>query len=752
MTLGTKLNTYIEQHDRKQAEVAATWLERWNGQGGKTWSGATIASHLNRLLKDQPQGAQFFFRELKRGALLFDVLNIPASEHAELFELAERAMKTEGAPPRVVVDATGWTQGVPKAEVLFAELKRCLITEGPYPISLVILEEQYDRLPRSFDDYKDKVRVVRVKDAAEGWECTQELADEQGLVLSYRRFSDFERWLAADFEGGVLRLEPANGLELFRAQGRLPTLEPVTHDLTDLVPPGSEERVWLPDSACEQHRLMRALRSEKGATALGQDAASRQGLARMLGLTATSTSQERLKAKVESLGRELPVGIQSAQVAELEAQLEQAQRRRVGPLALWIGDTVHLINVPNAAQIGETRPWVRVHDVQPRPTALSVLLEAVGKWSEFDFLLDPFLDQLILRLTPEEKERLPFLHARAGLLQTHALQPTVTAPVSDWKPILDELLASDPPPALLRSRMSGKKIWHADRERPPFLVTAARAQAVKQAECNELTEIAPVGEVLLSRQDELLLVGGAPIQQENSWSDRATPPILIPKTSEVARDPERWLDIYEGCQFGTKSRQEKGSGAWLKYRSDLHPGVLLSWATAPFAIAEEIWEQADRELAMAWLALRMALVQPQSIRLPDGAILLRLGGPFFAEIRVHPLAVRGEPKQVQGSLLLDIEFQRVESDRYGKMVFHHQLKGVSDLVTTHTVKGGYDFGALLPKRIHLSGERFCADIRFRGSALFAESSQSLPYAAAVARIDTEAEAERRRAQDDDDDD
>ncbi len=76
------------------------------------------------------------------------------------------------------------------------------------------------------------------------------------------------------------------------------------------------------------------------------------------------------------------------------------------------------------------------------------------------------------------------------------------------------------------------------------------------------------------------------------------------------------------------------------------------------------------------------------------------------------------------------------------------------VIATHTVKGSYDFGARLPLQISLIGARFYATIRFRGSALFADTSSSvMPAAAAVARSEDEheEEEEERRRQDDDDD-
>jgi len=770
MTLGTKLNTYIEHNNRKQAEVAVSWLERWSTGGEKKgWATNTITSHLNRLLRDLPQGVRFFFQDRARAALLFQVLDIPESEHPGLFELAERALKTEGAPARVVVDATGWTQGAGQADALFGELKRLLITEGPYPIDLVILDDQYDRLPRSFDDYKEKVRVVRVKSPAEGWERAQELAEEQGLVLSARRFSEFERWLAADFNGGTLRLEPPDGLQVFRAQGRLPTLEPVPHDLAELVPVGTElPPRGLPEGG-QLHRLMRALRSEQGTSQLQMDAATRQGLARSLGINATSTHKERMDHAVQALMRELPVKLQVGAADALKEQLVRAERRQVGPLALRVGDAVHLLNVPDAGRFAEGRPWLHVHTIVPQRTALEQVLEAVKDWTEFDFLNDPFLDQVLERLEPREDQRTTFMHARAGLLLSQALNPKAAVPVPDWKAALEELLAGEPPQALLRVQLEGARIQYAGRERQPFAVTETRAKRMAHASPRELHQLPPVGELLLRREEELLVVAGGDVREQRDWRGYegavfVPPHVLLPLAPDVARNPEHWLDLYEASRFGTRkaetdSKQRRELPVWRELGPKLLRGELDSWSTGVLEIPEELWEEADRELAMAWLALRMALARPQTVRLHDGVVLLRLGGPFFAELRISSLRNPASPKEVQGSLTLEAEFGELLRYTNGTTKLKCELSGLSDLIPTHTVKGGYDFGAQLPRRIHLLGQRYCADIRFRGSALFAESSSALPHAAAVARIEDEkqeaaaaATAAAAAAADDDDSD
>ncbi|RKH48844.1 hypothetical protein D7Y23_18830 [Corallococcus sp. AB050B] len=696
------------------------------------------------------QGVRFFFQDPQRGVMLLDELEVPEAERAGLLALAEQVLQAEETPARIIIDTTPWAH---KTDELFAELKRLLIMEGPYPIALVILEDQYDRLPRSFDPLlanKEKLRLERVKTSEQGWERAQSLAEEQGWVLSTRRFAEFERWLAADFDGSTLKIEPANGLELYRSQGQLPGLESVLHDLASLLrgvaPDCQPRRVHLP-SGGRLHRLMRALRSEEESDLLREPMGVRQDMAQALGITATSTARERTAVGVEALRKVFPVKIDRASEEQLETHRIQARRRNVGPLALWVDALVHLINVPDAERWAEKHPWLRVHDIQPDPTPLSQLLAAVESWNELDFLADPFLDHVLVRLDPEQKQRTAFLHARAGLLLTEALAPRSAPPVADWLPVVKEFLAGAPPAAQLRLRAQGTPIAFAGRQRAPFVVTRAR---VKQVNGSELEEIPPVGDVLLRRDEHPCMVIRKGWNEPKQWR-RPTPAILLPVTPDRARDSAFWLDIFDASEFEADDWQAEEHALWRDHKKQLIPGHLQEWEVSEFQVAHEAWEEADRELALAWLALTTALSSPQAITLHDGTVLLKLGGAFFAELRVRQRADPSEERDVHASLLVNVTYNANAFSSPPILV-----SDLSDLVTTHTVKGGYDFGARLPRQIFLQNGRFCVDIRFRGSALFAGAADSAPHAAAsVVRSEQEKrqreEAAERQRRDDDND-
>lgn len=439
--------------------------------------------------------------------------------------------------------------------------------------------------------------------------------------------------------------------------------------------------------------------------------------------------------------------IEQASAEELEKHRTRAHRRKVGPLALRVDDFVHLVNVPDAGRWAEKRPWIRVHDIQPDPTPLIRLLAAVENWNELDFLADPFLDHVLARLDPEQKQRHAFLHARAGLLLTEALVPRSASRVREWLPMVKDLLAGSPPAAHLRLHPQGPPIEYAGRKREPFVVTQARAQ---QAHSSDLDEIPPVGDILLRRGESPCLVLGKGLKEAPNWQ-RPTPGTLLPSTPEGARNPAFWLDTFDASDFKADDWRGEEQKFWRNHKTQLIPGILRKWEVSEVQIPQEVWEEADRELALAWLALTTALSRPHAIALHEGTILLKLGGAFFAELRVNQRGAPSEEKDVHASLLMNVSYNH---NAYGNPRI--SLSELSDLVTTHTVKGGYDFGARLPRHIFLQNGRFCVDIRFRGSALFASAADLAPHAAAsVVRAEQEKrqreEAAEKKRRDDDDD-
>lgn len=110
MTLTERLAPYFP--DGPQNALAMEWLTRWQKQGGKALSDATVESRLSELLREKPDGVRFFYNDPAREALLAEVLGLPADVRAAARERAE-AVLAQGAPqaPRLVMDLSGLTRG-----------------------------------------------------------------------------------------------------------------------------------------------------------------------------------------------------------------------------------------------------------------------------------------------------------------------------------------------------------------------------------------------------------------------------------------------------------------------------------------------------------------------------------------------------------------------------------------------------------------------------------------------------------------
>jgi hypothetical protein len=642
---------------------------------------------------------------------------------------------------------------------LFEAIESQIVSEGPFPIALLILDEQFKHLPRTYDELKerDKVRFGRFKNADEAWAHVQELAEEQGLVISARRFSDFERWLATEFDGRTLHCEPPDGLARFRTTGRLPPLPEVVNDLSQLVPPGSEVRTALPSRPSELRRLMMALRSEEDAGALRLDARKRQGYGLALGIAVTSTPRERLEAEIATLAPKLPVPLQTTSEEKLKEARTQAARRGLESTALRVGDAVHLINVDEKiTEAAGKYPWLQVETIAVHPNPLQRMIKAVSSWSEDDFLYDPFLERLIEQLDPRQQERIGFLHARAGLLLNQALLIKAASPVAGWQPALEALLSVDPPAASLRVRWRKDPIEFAGQQRPGFVVPSSFARNTDKDW--PLRQVPPLTDLILNREDNLVEVLRYPVQHGyGSDYDSRSPSILLPATREAAVDPGFWLDLYEAWQqwreeearprkekvsFVQRGKPARYEQLWSEHQAHLLRGDLKTWDSTKCEFAPSFWEEADRELATVWLALRLSVPSAPRIRLPDGGVLLQLSPGVLAEIRVTQRTAPQPGESLRASLL----YVPVQEDRTSPL-----LPSFTVMAPTHAVNKGYVFGPSLPRGLHLRGERFNAEIRFRGSALLSHSPAN-PLAAAAAVTQTQDEEEARKRQEDDDDD
>jgi hypothetical protein len=105
------------------------------------------------------------------------------------------------------MDLSDLTPTAGEADALFQQLKRDVLGDAPVlPLTLVVDELQYDRLPRSFDDLRPRLTYVKVANAAEGREKATETAGETSVVASTWRHAADTRWLAIQYTRGELLL------------------------------------------------------------------------------------------------------------------------------------------------------------------------------------------------------------------------------------------------------------------------------------------------------------------------------------------------------------------------------------------------------------------------------------------------------------------------------------------------------------------------------------------------------------------
>lgn len=821
MTLGERLNTYLSQTDQKQSAVATEWLERYKKQNPKArWESDTIISHLNRCLKEKREGVRFFFEhDALRTDLLFELLHVPQTEHAGLRTLARECLEKEGEVScRLVIDATTWGASRQQCEPLFDALKLSVLQVAEKlkltPVVLVITEEQFDFLPRSYDRLGEWLLREEVKDGQEAWGRIAKLAGDGALVLSARQFQPMERWLAMATSGTSISLEPVDGLDVFAKTSRLPAPPAsVPHDLTQIASPSAKSQAQIPSSPTDRRRMMIALADEKASAALDLPASERLAIAEALGVRAASTERERVEHELGLLCKQIGMDPTGSTQAELDQILQRAQRREVGQSFFRVGDQLHILN-PSPKTTLPNSPRLSIHRKQSKPPAINRLMSVIDRWTADDYAEDRGLMRVIERLDPKGEERLAFLHARACLLWSNGLcQPTPVTPLPDWKAGLAKLLSGDPPAAQLRlfvdakARTLDENLGHVIA---PFAALQSELDEVWPGfvpeSINELDHPVakllyrlPVRGHLLAQRDQAvcLLDPEHNVTRTDRWGARQTlrsaqasystahtttgrlPPVLLPQTWTLLRQNDLWLDLFDCSRALSGANPDPAS--WTRIRSEIVQGrlspienVVLESNVVRYPLT--IWSEADQELALCWLALTNALSQGNAVRLHDGVVLLSMGAGLFARINIRQCATveesSAEEQQVRASLDASVGPHIAKTQDKEERFWVVSL--ARDQVTTHrATTTGYEniaatttLGYELPK-LFLAGHGLRAEITFTTSPLFLSSGGTMPQVAALAAAGTQALAtaqsdaqrradEKRRADEaayyDDDDD
>lgn len=734
MTLADILVPHLPEGPRNA--VAMDWLARWQAAGNKALSSATVESRFSDLLKEKIDGVRFFYNDAAREALLGDVLGLDDAERAGARARAQELLAQRGVQAaRLVVDVSGLTRGDEAAVQMFKALKQDLFRDDTLlPAVLVVTEDQYDRLPRSFDDHGERLRKVRVADAAQGRLEAVDLAGEGAVVASPWRFDPPSRWLALAWKDGALEMGPANGPEHLRAHGRLPSPPIPRHDAAELLDDGPPKPASLPKDPVRLRRLLDALGDEAATANLG-DLPTRVALATALGIRASSTESERaevaarrerarIEAEVAQVATAVGRVVQPGTPEDLERALVRASRVRKEPVALRVGDEVHLVcgeddEVPQL-------PRLTLHRVAVKPTALERLKDALAEMTDDDLRDDPLLLGVVHRLAEgHADERKLLLHARAGLVLA-GFDHADPAPVEDWRGALARLLEGQPPAAKLRVDVQTESLpWVGDAKLWSWAFPDGRMFLTEVKDVPQLYWVPPVACPFLERTQRLVLFHPlhAVVREPKEWGGWTNVPrALVSTDPAMARDPERWVGLVDASPLFGGSDEAAGK-AWSAH---MLPAELPGWVQTTQDVPLATWNRADRELAMAWIALRRAVRGGEAVRLHDDTVLLDLGGGLLAEVEVREHGAEDAP--VTAALTLGITKVRLDhgwQDSQRVRVVSAELGSLSARVDTHLAEtGSYltRLGYALPRCITLQGKGVVAEVRFVASPLLAAAS------------------------------
>ena len=761
--LGETLRHFISEQD-KQVAIARRWLELWRERfpKGRTWSPDTIESQLSRTLKSDPQGVRFFFDDPARATLLFEVLGIAADQHERIRSLAS---DNRLPGPRLVIDISSWPSRGESLNTLFIELRQKVLREASVkPAALVLTEEQYEQLPRSYDEQISQkvLSVHKVATAAEGKSQTVELADEAALVLAPWEFDPIERWLAVDFIKGSLSLEPSDGLAVFAEHGVLPSIPPVEHSLDAICKPAAvtfsiekftalQRRTWKYVLADETKTIAACERTEAV-----RSPAQRLAFAQQLGTIATSTARERLDHELDGLasllGEQLKIPVEQLEPTAHVDRLTRAELRPTPPAAWRCGDTIHLLNID--APIAH--PRIEVHQRVAAVPALSRLLEYISGWTEEDYEVDPSLARAVETLDPDGKERPAFLHARATVLWNELGRPRRSAPPCErWADELRAALAGDPPPASLRlhlpvpeeQRDAALGLVFNDDDRlcallesaPPDLKRPRTRRTLITERYRNVAVVSGSVDSYRLRIDKgtsgaITVHGNCQRRFGNDWvstvyaaaededgythpSRPKIPSLWIPKLSAECPNIDLWLDCVERSNGLADWDWEHSSHCEKLLRTT---GASLDLLDPSLSEGEDVkitgdtWLEADLLLAQCWLALRAALAQPLSVKLTTG-IVCSLGAGVCAHVDVRARRDGAPPGIIAAfdAAIATHEYSRAHSATIDyEALWTHRARVDNYLA---------DFGLRVPVRFFLQTQTFSATIKFLAPPLLQAS-------------------------------
>lgn len=204
------------------------------------------------------------------------------------------------------------------------------------------------------------------------------------------------------------------------------------------------------------------------------------------------------------------------------------------------------------------------------------------------------------------------------------------------------------------------------------------------------------------------------------------------------RWPDRWVsgEPWSGFQAQSIAEYARASAtrfhAYFPAEEDLQPHV----RSAP--VAADVWAEADLQVALVWDALRRAVQAGRTVRVPDGRMLLDLGGHLMAQAVVRPHASASGPTRVaiaarehQGWTLA---LNRVETHVA-------RTKGGGTKLTSRMSR-------VLPRQLRLTGGGHIADVTFLATPFAGRGTVEAPTALLAHAGSVAAEQAREEYEDD----
>lgn len=592
MTFEHELHELIQKSAKPQKTIAYEFREQMKAiDPSFSLTDSTIASHLSRLKNARDAGVRFFVERPERLRLLFEIIGVPAPEHDRLLTAANLLISDDDVQPLLVVDVTPWSGLGAELPHLMKAVERQLLIGGLSPVALIVTEAQDEWITRRD---MEGLQVVKVgsKDEARIKACA--LAGDRALLATSYGPLPAEQWLALEYLERRLVLEPANALETYAQFGRLDRLAPVMHPITDVVPDDLESTP--PLSAVEQRRMMDALQDESRAAELGNPA-HRLGLARRLGVEATSTAAERHEKELERLIALCASPVASLSPEAFANELERA-RRRPTAVIVRVDDALHAINPPGGVPDTFLKsPLVSVHKVDAPVPAITRVFEATTGWTRDDFLDDPVLDRVVEKLARDDEDRLFLQHAAATLIARSAFTLVDSPPARDWRAALVAVVKEDLP-------LVG------------FIFRGEKQTPIASAETYQRTiPVVPVADARFLPSSQLAAV--TLVSDHHSL-------FALPARETEATDVDAWLEAVDASGAVVKQPSRHTSAVKQRYQA----------FDRDFSSLERVGTDAQITVTQMLLLIR-ASVKRDAVVLPDGRVFLPLGGRLAAQARFY---------------------------------------------------------------------------------------------------------------------